>query len=135
MRIHLGYPDPVIERKLLQGQGGRNSLSGLQPAINLEQLRRWQSEAQQVHVADPLLDYLQALLLESRSGSGHGLSPRAGLALLSAAKCWAWISGRNQVLPEDVQSVWPAVADHRLGDHAASGTSLAQQILQSVAIP
>ncbi len=135
MRIHLGYPDPVIERKLLRGQGGRNSLSGLQPAINLEQLRHWQREAQQVHVADPLLDYLQALLLESRSGSGHGLSPRAGLALLSAAKCWAWISGRNQVLPEDVQSVWSAVADHRLGDHTATGSSLAQQILHSVAIP
>ena len=135
MRIRLGYPDPVLERHLLQGQGGRSSLADQQPAINLEQLRLWQVEAQLVHVAEPLLDYLQSLLLESRSGSGHGLSPRAGLALLSAAKCWAWLSGRNQVLPEDVQAVWPAVVDHRLGDHAASGTSQAQQILQSVAVP
>lgn len=135
MRIRLGYPDPAIERQLLRGKGGRDSLSGLLSVINLEQLQHWQNEAQRVHVAEPLMDYLQALLLESRSGSGHGLSPRAGLALLSAAKCWAWLSGRNQVLPEDVQSVWSAVADHRLGDHAASGTSLTQQILQSVAIP
>jgi MoxR-like ATPase len=135
MRIHLGYPDPVIERHLLQGEGGRNSLALLPPAITLEHLQGWQTEAQQVHVAEPLLDYLQSLLLESRSGSGHGLSPRAGLALLSAAKCWAWMSGRNQVLPEDVQSVWSAVAAHRLGDHAASGISLAQQILQAVAVP
>lgn len=135
MRIRLGYPDPAIERQLLRGKGGRDSLSGLLSVINLEQLQHWQSEAQRVHVAEPLMDYLQALLLESRSGSGHGLSPRAGLALLSAAKCWAWLSGRNQVLPEDVQSVWSAVAEHRLGDHATSGTSLTQQILQSVAIP
>ncbi len=135
MRIRLGHPDPVIERHLLQGRGGRNSLRDLQPVITPERLQQWQNEAQQVHVAEPLLDYLQALLLESRSGSGHGLSPRAGLALLSAAKCWAWLSGRNQVLPEDVQSVWSAVADHRLGDHAASGISLGRQILQSVAIP
>ena len=135
MRIRLGYPDPVIERHLLQGQGGRHSLSDGQPVIDLEQLRQWQEEAHLVHVAGPLLDYVQSLLLESRSGSGHGLSPRAGVALLSASRCWAWICGRNQVLPEDVQAVWPSVVDHRLGDHAASGTSQAQQILQSVAVP
>lgn len=135
MRISLSYPDPAIERRLLQGQGGRSSLSNLQPAIDLQQLQQWQHEAQTVHVAEPLLDYLQALLLESRSGSGHGLSPRAGLALLSAAKCWAWLSGRNKVLPEDVQAVWSSVADHRLQAHAAAGESAAQRILQSVAIP
>jgi len=135
MRISLSYPDPLVERHLLRGQGGRNSLVGLQPAIDLEQLQQWQHEAETVHVAEPLLDYLQALLLESRSGSGHGLSPRAGLALLSAAKCWAWLSGRNQVLPEDVQAVWSSVADHRLQAYATSGESSAQRILQSVAIP
>ena len=135
MRIRLGYPEPSIERQLLQGQGGRNSLAKLQAAIDLEQLKKWQDEARQVHVSEALLDYVQSLLLESRSGNGHGLSPRAGLALLDAARCWAWILGRNQVLPEDVQSVWSAVVDHRLADHAVSGRSLAQQILQAVAVP
>lgn len=135
MRISLGYPDPVVERQLLQGKGGRDSLAHLQPVIDTGKLQQWQAEAQQVHVADPLLDYVQALLLESRSGQGHGLSPRAGLALLNAAKCWAWLGGRMQVLPEDVQAVWPSVADHRLSDQAASDGSVSLRILQSVAIP
>ncbi len=135
MRISLGHPDPAMERQLLQGRGGRSSLIDLQPVTNVEQLQRWQHKAQKVHAAGALLDYLQALLQESRSSDGHGLSPRAGLALLNTAKCWAWLSGRNQVLPEDVQSVWAAVADHRLGDHGASGKSMGRRILQSVAIP
>ncbi len=135
MRISLGYPDPAVERQLLQGKGGRDSLAQLQPVVDINKLRQWQEQARQVHVAAPLLDYVQALLLESRNGQGHGLSPRAGLALLSASKCWAWLGGRMQVLPEDVQAVWNAVADHRLGEQGAAGESAAQRVLQSVPIP
>ena len=137
MRISLGYPEASTERQLLQGHGGRNSLLNLSPVVDLQQLKGWQQAAQKTYVADALLDYVQALLLESRSGSEHGLSPRAGMALLDAAKCWAWLSGRKQVIPEDVQSVWSAVSDHRLVDQNATGTSgnRSKQIIQMVAIP
>ena len=139
MRISLGYPDPKLERKLLKGFGGRDQLPTLEPVIQASQLKQWQQQAKQVHVADPLLDYIQALMEETRSSGtlGQGLSPRAGLALVSAAKSWAWLDNRNQVLPEDVQAVWPAVTAHRLTATAGSFAEdeLAMKILQNVAIP
>jgi len=62
------------------------------------------------------------------------LSPRAGLALLAAARAWALLAGRAMVLPEDVQAVAPAVMGHRLrpadGAHAAVA-----RLLQGVPVP
>ncbi len=135
MRISLGFPDQATERLLLKGQGGRAQLSRLQPVIALEELRRWQADSQQVFVADALLDYIQALLGKTReSNPEQGLSPRAGLGLLYAARAWAWLLGRDKVLPEDVQAVWNSVAGHRLGS-GNEGHTHAQQILQSVPVP
>ncbi|WP_456413693.1 AAA family ATPase [Thiolapillus sp.] len=135
MRISLGYPDSATERLLLQGQGGRHKLDRLQPVTGPADLARWQQASQEVFAADALLDYVQALIENSRSLTDTtGLSPRAGLGLLQAARSWAWLEGRENVLPEDVQAVWPAVAAHRLGQ-GSDGENHAAQILQSVAIP
>ena len=135
MRISLGYPARQLERQLLKGQGGREQLPSIEPMIQQGQLAQWQEEVKKVYVADPLLDYVQALLEETRSipELDQGLSPRAGLALVNAARAWAWLEGRQQVLPEDVQAVWSAVASHRLA--AGSGEEMARKILHSVAVP
>ena len=133
MRLDLGYPDPAVERRLLRGDGGRTRLAALEPVAAPADLAGWQAAAGRVKVAEALLDYVQALVAESRAQPGQpGLSPRAGLALLAAARAWAWLAGRDLVLPEDVQAVWVAVAGHRLGPE---GDSRARALLQSVAVP
>ncbi len=135
MRISLGYPDEATERRLLQGQGGRARLEGLQAVATLENLRHWQRASQQLFVSDALLDYVQALVGASREASNTtGLSPRAGMGLLQAARAWAWLRGREKVLPEDMQAVWASVASHRLGP-GTEGDTHAAQILQSVMVP
>jgi MoxR-like ATPase len=116
MRIELGYPDDQAERILLQGEDRRKLLDGIAPALSPGRLLEVQSQVDTVHVSDALLDYLQALLGYSRRAPHYqnGLSPRAGLALLHSARAWAFLEGRDLVLPEDLQVVLPAVISHRL---------------------
>ena len=140
MRIKLGYPDKAAERALLKGEDRRNLIARITTAMSVEELTALQKDVAKVHVSDALVDYVQALVLHTRD-SAHfemGLSPRAGLALLRAAQSWALMSGRNQVLPEDVQTVAPAVVGHRLravtnGD--AKILDPAQELIRAVPIP
>lgn len=140
MRLTMGYPDRQAERELLAGRDRRELVAELVPALQPAELQAIQSQVSRVHVADALLDYLQALLDFSRQCDAFstGLSPRGGLALLRAAQAWALLHGRNHVLPEDIQRVLPAVAGHRLqGRGEASGLDpdiLAARLLD-VAIP
>lgn len=140
MRLELGYPDRTAERKLLAGGGQRGEAGRLQALLRPEDLPTLQAAAAATHTADPLIDYVQALLDASRQNPAfrHGLSPRAGLGLLAAARAWAWLAGRDMALPDDVQAVLPAVAAHRLrsvhtGGHASNEEIAA--LLHSVAIP
>ena len=116
MRIELGYPDARSERALLQSRGGRQQAGALQPVVDPASLLALQQEVAVIRVADPLLDYLQALLEHSRRSSQfiNGLSPRAGLALKQCAQAWALMEGRNYAIPEDIQAVLPGVVGHRL---------------------
>ncbi|WP_415033395.1 AAA family ATPase [Azonexus sp.] len=140
MRLTLGYPNRQAERALLAGDGGHLQSAALAALIEPAQLLAWQAEVRSVHASGPLIDYLQALLAASRENPAwrHGLSPRAGLALLSAARAWAWLAGRNMVLPDDVQAVFLSVAQHRLlsanNGSPASGSEISR-LLASVAIP
>ena len=116
MRIELGYPDRDAERALLEGGGRREHLPELAACFSPDQLAPLQKQAAAVHASPALLDYLQTLIETTRHSPKfiHGLSPRAALALLAAARAWAFIDGRTMVLPEDVQAVLPGVACHRL---------------------
>ncbi|NCF09493.1 MAG: AAA domain-containing protein [Gammaproteobacteria bacterium] len=141
MRLEMGYPDSAAERELLRGADRRDLLVDLQPALEAETLLAMQQAVPGVHVAEPLLDYVQAVLDKTRRGGLYrsGLSPRAGLALLRGAQAWATLEGRDHVLPEDIQTVLPAVVGHRLhpADDARGTTpaELADTLLQAVAIP
>jgi len=141
MRIRMGYPDAQAERGLLSGVDRRELVAVLQPQMERTELLTLQQRAKEVFVAPALLDYVQAILRHTREAAryAHGLSPRAGLALLSAARAWALLDGRAAVLPEDVQTVLPGVASHRLqavGERAKQDSdTLARELIEAVPIP
>jgi MoxR-like ATPase len=107
MRISLGYPSRDAERKLLAGNGRRAAADALLPVISQQQLQQLQAAALAVHASDALLDYVQDLIAATRNGQwfAQGLSPRAGIALLRAAKTIALMEGRDYVAPDDVQAI------------------------------
>ncbi len=141
MRIQLGYPDAQAERGLLSGVDRRDLVARLTPQMDSAELLALQQQARQVFVSPALLDYVQAILKHTRESAryAHGLSPRAGLALLAAARAWALLDGRGAVIPEDVQAVLPGVASHRLqqtqGSSNANSDTLARELIAAVAIP
>ena len=144
MAIQLGYPEPAAERELLISGDRRARIPTLSPCADPATLLAWQREALAVHVAPALLDYVQALLAASRgTGSNgataavvpRGLSPRAGLLLVAAARAWALLAGRPMVLPEDVQAVFPGVAGHRLAGSIRAGGPQAEALLRAVPLP
>jgi len=116
IRIELGYPDRSSERDLLQKGGTHTVLEKIRPLLSPEEVIRLQQMAAKVHVSDTLIEYIQNILDFTRTSPAFhiGLSPRAGLYLLRAARSWAFINGRNFALPEDVQKVLPPVVGHRL---------------------
>ena len=140
MRIHLGYPDAEQEKALLAGEDRRAMLARQTPLLGIEQLLGLQRLVSAIHAAPQVIDYVHAILQFTR-GSGRfacGLSPRAGLGILHAAKSWAMLGGRDYVIPEDVQTVLPACAVHRLvggdpGQRAGEG-DIAAVILDSVPV-
>lgn len=137
MRIELGYPDRAAERELLMGQSRHRLISQLDVKLPIEQLYAIQDAIAAVHVAPALLDYLQAIITFTRSSSEYncGLSPRAGLALMTAAKAWAFMAGRDAARPEDIQAVLGAVAGHRLRASTNDSTAIVAPILEQVVIP
>jgi MoxR-like ATPase len=143
MCISLGYPDRDAERALLAGEARRDLLKALQPVARPSDLLAAQAEVKKVFVSAALLDYVQALIAHTRASGKYaeGLSPRGGLALLAAARAWAWLDGREHVIPEDVQNIMASVAGHRL--HATSresgralhGRELVAQLIAAVPVP
>lgn len=131
MRVTLGYPSADAEKAMLN----QVEQPTIAKVISSEQLSELKQQVNQVTAADAVLDYILRLVNETRSNShyAHPLSPRASRALLAASKAWAFIEGRDYVLPEDVQAVIPAVCEHRLrGASSPQAQSLSEQLLHSV---
>lgn len=140
MRISLGYPDRGAERQLLAGIDRRAQVEHLPCLLSPGELQQLQLLVLQVHTADPLLDYVQDLVAATRNGQWfvQGLSPRAAIAVVRAAKAQALLSGRSYVAPDDVQAVLPQTIAHRLAPVAHAGRGALEQVkalLQSVALP
>lgn len=136
MRVHLGFPVPQVERELLAGAPRRDLIEALQPALTPVRLVALQDRVLSIHASAALLDYIQALVAHTRRHGGfkHGLSPRAAIALLRAARAWALLDGRDAVLPEDVQAVLEAVVGHRIGARE-DPISASARLLEAVAVP
>ena len=141
MRIHLGYPDAAAERALLEGRERRDMISDLTPALASNELLELQAKARLVFAAPALLDYVQAIVGHTRQSADfvNGLSPRAGLAIVNAARAWAFLDDRKSVIPEDVQAVLQSVSSHRLhpvgGYPSSGGGQLAERLIAAVPIP
>lgn len=138
LRLALGYPSAESERALLSGSDRRDLIAQARPLLSDTDMATLRHSVEQIHASDALVGYVQALLARSRQHPGVrvGLSPRAGIALLRAAKAHALLLGRGHALPEDVQALFVAVAEHRLvaEQESASGQTLAKAILHSVAV-
>jgi MoxR-like ATPase len=140
MCITLGYPDRASERALLAGEDRRGAIERLKPVMTPESLLAAQARVHAVHASDALLDYLQALIAATRSGQWftEGLSPRAGIAWLRAARARALMGRRDYAAPDDLQAVAPQTIAHRLLPVAGAGRGRVEQVramLESVALP
>ncbi|MFK8031153.1 MAG: AAA family ATPase [Gammaproteobacteria bacterium] len=140
MRLSLGYPDREHERQLLTGGDRRSMLTTIQAVLDASQLNDLQTQVHKVHVAEPLLDYIQNLVEFSRNESKlvNGISPRAALMLVHAARAWALVNHQDSVTPQHVQDVLGAVVDHRLVfRHSAADPALrvSEHLMSAVPIP
>jgi MoxR-like ATPase len=140
MCLTLGYPDHASERALLAGQDRREAIAALRTVMTPDELIVAQKAVLAVHASNALLDYLQALIAATRSGRWFvdGLSPRAGLAVLRAARAHALLEERDYVAPDDVQAILAQTIAHRLQPVAGSGRGSAEQVramLEAVALP
>jgi MoxR-like ATPase len=140
MCITLGYPDRKSERELLVGGDRREAIGRLAHVMTPTELVAAQAAVQSVHASDALLDYLQSLIATTRSGTWfvEGLSPRAGIAVLRAARARALLGQRDYVAPDDVQYVLPQTIAHRLVPVAGAGRGRVEQVramLETVALP
>ena len=140
MRISLGYPDRDAERELLRGADRRDMVDNLQAVLTPHELLELQQQVNQVHAAEPLLNYLQDLMAATRSGRWflQGLSPRAGIAVMRAAKAQAFLNQRDYVAPDDISAVLPQTAAHRLVPVSDAGRGAVEQVramLAAVPLP
>jgi MoxR-like ATPase len=140
MRIRLGYPGAEQEKALLAGEDRRTMVARQQPALTARQLMDLQQQVVEIHAAPAIIEYVHAILQFTRSSERflHGLSPRAGLGILRAAKAWALLSNRDYVIPEDIQAILPACVVHRLSASEYGGrldeAAVARAILDHVAL-
>ena len=140
MCIKLGYPDRSSERALLAGQDRREAIQDLRAVMTPDELVAAQKAVLAVHASDALLDYLQALIGATRSGAWfvEGLSPRAGIAVLRAARARALLDERNYVAPDDIQYVLPQTIAHRLVPVSGAGRGRLEQVramIEAVPLP
>ena len=140
MRLSIGYPDRAAERELLRGQDRRDMLMSLEGSLSALGLAALQREVLAVHAADKLLDYVQDLVAATRSGRWflQGLSPRAAIAVIRAAKANALLGGRDYAAPDDVQAILPQTIAHRLVPVGNAGRGPVEQVramLDAVPLP
>ncbi|STX29050.1 methanol dehydrogenase regulatory protein [Legionella beliardensis] len=138
MRLVIGYPPADAEREILKAPAANTKLTTLKPVINPQQLLALQKESERVIISDTVLDYVQLLLTASRNQDwfNHGLSPRAGKGIVRAAQAYALVDERNFVRPDDIQTILPAVVNHRLLiKKAQNNLSAAELLINNVTVP
>jgi MoxR-like ATPase len=140
LSISLGFPEPSVERRLLTATDRAQVLSETRAVLEPEDILALQNDCLRVHTSEALLDYIQALLAETRNSRWFetGLSPRAGIALLHCSRAHAYIENRDFAAPEDVKAVFPALSKHRMTVPHGMDASVEEQIsglLKQVAVP
>lgn len=140
-RIAMGYPDIETELALLAGESSREQIASLKPVLNAMHVLHLRTQAHQVKVGRPALTYIQSLLQQSRMHAGIrvGLSPRAGIALVAAARAYALIDRRDHVIPDDIQELFVPLSAHRVVPETDLGVSrrieLSREIIAAIKVP
>ncbi|WP_376690014.1 AAA family ATPase [Wenzhouxiangella sp. EGI_FJ10409] len=140
LRTRIGYPSAAEERRLLTEPDRRDMLQEMQSVLSPQRVIELIEQASRLHVSEPVLDYIQALVAATRSHPAvkAGLSPRAALALIQTARAHALVMQQDFCLPDNVRIVFPALAAHRLQPAAESsmdGDAVAAEILESTPVP
>ena len=141
MRLELGYPNEANEREIITGEDRRAMLVDMAAAASPDVLTKLQAAVRGMHMSDALVDYIQALVRQTRESPDIeiGLSPRGAQALAAAARAHAFVSRHAGVYPDDVQAVFAAVAGHRIKPantaNYRDATELCQHVIDTVAIP
>lgn len=137
IRLSLGYPNPKDEAEMIRSRQGYDPLSDLTPVMSREALLALQEATARTHIADEVIDYIVALVAATRKNSAllRGASPRASLSVTAMAKALAQLRGRDYVIPEDVQEVFPLTVAHRLllKPQAENAGQTAEEILSGIA--
>jgi MoxR-like ATPase len=138
MRLRLGYPDRQAERQLLEMNTEHNKVEEITQCLSADDIAEFRSRSAEVNASAALLDYVQRIIDYTRNKDDFhfGLSPRGSVALLRSAKTWAFMCGRDHVVPEDIQTILPSVVEHRLraamDEDGHTGASLVQRLLNEV---
>lgn len=140
LSITLGFPEPEVERELLVAEDRLLLMRHTEAVISPDDVLQLNAECQKVHVSEALLDYVQALLAETRNSRWFevGLSPRAGIMMLQCSKAYSFLEGRDYAIPEDVKAIFPGIARHRMSVPHGMETSVEEQItglMNQVAVP
>ncbi len=140
LRIGIGYPSAAEERRLLTEPDRKDLLSVMPKVLDPERVRTLIKASSELHVSEPVLDYIQALVQATRDHSAvrAGISPRGALALIQTARALAYVRGERFLGPDQVKETFPPLAGHRLQVNAESGLdsqSLVEEILSSTAVP
>jgi len=140
LSITLGFPEPEVERDLLVAEDRLLLMRDTKAVISPDDVLQLNAECQKVHVSDALLDYVQALLAETRNSRWFevGLSPRAGIMMLQCCKAYAFLEGRDYAIPEDVKAIFPGITRHRMSVPHGMEASVEEQItrlMNQVAVP
>jgi MoxR-like ATPase len=146
MKIQIGFPEEKFEKKLLASTRRRDLIKDLEPRCTIEEILQMQKAVQNIHASEAIIDYVEKILQKGRTdhaqwpgvGEIHGPSPRAGMAMLEAARAWAFIHGRDYLMPSDIQEIAVEVLAHRMiaQHHFISSTAqnIVRSIVQSIAV-
>lgn len=142
IKLTMGYPDLESQIAILEDRHSENPLNRVETVVNPEKLEEMIKETNEVYMSRELYEYIAKLVQKTREHEmvTLGISPRGALALCKAAKAKAYLSGRDYVVPDDVQQIFGDVCGHRLILNAKArlneygGTQILDEVLKSVAI-
>ncbi len=146
MRIRIGYPDSIDEKKILERPQQLRPADELEPVLTVQEVLDLQERVEKIRVEDSLMDYLLAIVLATRrcDALALGVSTRGAMALHKASKALALVRQRDYCLPDDIKELAPLVLSHRVRLEAKHGLQshrsedmerLIQDIVESVPVP
>jgi MoxR-like ATPase len=134
IRLKLGYPDEETERAILRSHRSEEPIRKLSAVVSPAQVLDAQARVRGLHVDPTVEAYAVSLVRATRSRTDLrlGASPRSGILLLRAAQAWAFLDGRDHVLPDDIQDLLLPVLSHRIHSRESSDADASERVLEEI---